>query len=112
MYRINCKYPQMYSQMNMQEDMIDKTCDNVSGCCDVDECACGFEEEVFPACPVYGQCYVPNQRLNDVFKPCSGLDAGTIFPELVSPYIAGQSMMENEYLKSRRMEECGCGRYE
>ena len=42
--------------------------------------------------PMLGQSYVPYQYMDKTFKPCVGLKMGTIFPELVSPYVPGQSM--------------------
>ena len=72
-------------------------------------CECGFDEEasVFPSNPMLGQSYVPIQEMNKTFTPCCGLKMGTIFPELVSPYVPGQSMAEIEYL--RRTNEIGEG---
>ena len=75
-------------------------------------CDCGFDEDpvsnVFPANPMLGQSYVPLQEMDRTFTPCCGLKMGTIFPELVSPYIAGQSMAENDYLRGANEigEEC------
>lgn len=74
-------------------------------------CSCGFDEEpvsnMFPSNPMLGQSYVPLQEMNRTFTPCCGLKMGTIFPELVSPYMPGQSMAENDYL--RRNNEIGEG---
>ena len=58
--------------------------------------------------PMYGQSYVPVQQMNKVFKPAVGLNNGTIFPELVSPYCPNQSLQEIEYLKSRNTIGEGC----
>lgn len=68
---------------------------------------CGFKEEpcVFPENPMLAQSYVPVQQLENTFTPRCGLKMGTIFPELVSPYLPGQSMREIEYLKNAK-EEC------
>ena len=38
-------------------------------------------------------------EMDKTFKPCIGLEQGTIFPELVSPYSPGDSMKEIEYLR-------------
>ena len=38
--------------------------------------------------------------MNDTFKPDIGLRMGSIFPELISPYEAGDSMQEIEYLRN------------
>ncbi|MBR1803222.1 MAG: spore coat associated protein CotJA [Clostridia bacterium] len=72
--------------------------------------SCGFHEEeemnVFPENPMLAQSYVPIQQMNNTFTPHCGLKMGTIFPELVSPYMPGQSMAEIEYLSNcNRMEE-------
>lgn len=76
----------------------------------MDSCSCGFEEEfnVFPENPVYGQSYVPIQRINQTFKPEIGLKNGTIFPELVSTYYPNQSIEEIEYLKLNNTIGEGC----
>jgi len=73
------------------------------------DCECGFGEEpsAFPSNPMLAQSYVPIQEMNKTFTPCCGLKMGTIFPELVSPYVPGQGMAENEYL--RRVNEIGEG---
>ena len=61
-------------------------------------CSCGFDEEpvsnMFPSNPMLGQSYVPLQEMDKTFTTCCGLKMGTIFPELVSPYMPGQSMAE------------------
>lgn len=95
----------------MQDDMIEKQCDNVVSYVDMqDTCACGFDEErdVFPENPMLAQSYVPYQYMDKTFKPCVGLKMGTIFPELVSPYISGQSMKEIEYIKCTNNIGKGC----
>lgn len=76
----------------------------------MNSCSCGFEEEfnVFPENPVYGQSYVPIQRINQTFKPEIGLKNGTIFPELVSTYYPNQSIEEIEYLKLNNTIGEGC----
>lgn len=88
------------------------SCDCSCGCnnmVDNNCCECGFGEEpsVFPSNPMLGQSYVPIQEMNETFTPCCGLKMGTIFPELVSPYVPGQSMAEIDYL--RRTNEIGEG---
>ncbi|MCI9177956.1 MAG: spore coat associated protein CotJA [Clostridia bacterium] len=74
------------------------------------DCGCGFDEEpsVFPLNPMLAQSYVPIQEMDKTFTPCCGLKMGTIFPELVSPYMPGQSMREIEYLKSTNEIKEGC----
>jgi len=46
--------------------------------------------------------------MDKTFKPCVGLKMGTIFPELVSPYMPGQSMKEIEYLEETNKIGEGC----
>ena len=95
---------------DLQNDMLEKQCSNVNSYEDYSNgCDCGFEEEysVFPEDPMLAQSYVPYQYMDKTFKPCVGLKMGTIFPELVSPYVPGQSMAEMEYI--RRTNEIGKG---
>ena len=97
----------------MQNDIMEKQCDNVVSYEDAyDGCQCGFEEEdnVFPENPMLGQSYVPIQYMDKTFKPCVGLKMGTIFPELVSPYMPGQSMNEIEYLAATNTVKEGCNK--
>ena len=72
----------------------------------------GFDEEpnVFPDNPMLGQSYVPIQYMDRTFKPCIGLKMGTIFPELVSPYCAGQSMQQIDYIRSTNEIGKGCNK--
>ncbi len=74
-----------------------------------DKCACGFNDQsAFPENYMYGQSYVPIQYINTTFKPTVALKMGTLFPELVSPYEAGQSMAENEYIRNATANEGRC----
>ena len=57
-----------------------------------------------------GQSYVTIQYMDKTFKPCVGLKMGTIFPELVSPYMPGQSMNEIEYLAATNTVKEGCNK--
>lgn len=105
-----------YQRCNQNTDNCDKyedICDDMNYCdCnyDYDACECGFDEEPspFPTNYMYGQSYVPIQMMNKTFTPEVGLKMGTIFPELVSPYMPGQSMAEIEYLKKRNEIGEGC----
>lgn len=63
-------------------------------------CSNSNSTPAFPDNYLYGHAYTPNQRLENVFLPEIGLNNGTIFPELVSPYSPGQSMDFINYLKS------------
>lgn len=62
------------------------------------------ENNLFPNKVLYGNAYVPNQKLRNVFSPEEGLRKGTMFPELVSMYNPCQSMEVIEYLKENRGE--------
>ena len=103
------------SQCHNKDDL-ETMCNNTCSCPEMNynnDCECGFEEEemdVFPSNPMLAQSYVPFQYMEDTFRPCVGLDNGTIFPELVSPYMPGQSMAEIEYLKRRNTIGEGCNK--
>ena len=79
---------------------------NMMGSC----CDCGFDEpsSPFPTNPMLAQSYVPIQEMSQTFTPHCGLRMGTIFPELVSPYVPCQSMAEIEYLKQSNEIGEGC----
>ncbi len=92
-------------------DLIDDTCECVQNTIDVqDVCECGFDEEdnLFPSNPMFAQSYVPWQTMDKTFTPCVGLKMGTIFPELVSPYMPGQSMEEIEFIRRTNKIGKGC----
>lgn len=97
-------------------NVLEDKCDNVCTCeyeeCDTNECECGFDEDyemsVFPENPMLAQSYVPWQYMDKTFKPCVGLKMGTIFPELVSPYMPCQSMRTLEYLEAANTIGEGC----
>ena len=54
---------------------------------------------VFPENYLYGHAYTPNQTLENTYVPEVGLQNGSIFPELISPYTPGQSIDFIEYLR-------------
>lgn len=100
---------------DMQNEIMEDKCSDINnGCCSqsnyMDCCECGFDEEynVFPENPMLGQSYVPMQIMDRTFKPGVGLKMGTIFPELVSPYMPGQSMLENQYIAETNTIKEGC----
>ncbi len=98
---------------NKDEDIIDDTCDYVQNVMDTsDSCECGFDDEnnVFPRNPMYAQSYVPWQTMDKTFIPSVGLKMGTIFPELVSPYMPGQSMEEIEFIRNANKIGEGCNK--
>ena len=118
-YYRGCKYHTSNNQA------IENICDDVGiaaeyndmpyNCCcqdDSTDCNCGFDEGInlFPDNPMLAQSYVPIQYMDKTFIPCCGLKMGTIFPELVSPYRAGQSMEEIAYLRARNEIGEGCNR--
>lgn len=53
----------------------------------------------FPENYLYGHAYTPNFVLNNTYIPEVGLENGSIFPELISPYSPGQSIDFIEYLR-------------
>lgn len=102
----NCGYNNNYNNEYMQE-----ACSDVANYNNMyDSCACGFDEEenLFPENPMFGQSYVPFQTMDQTFIPCVGLKMGTIFPELVSPYMPGQSQKEIEYIRNTNQIKEGC----
>ena len=95
----------------LQDDILETKCNNVSSCDNYeDNCGCGFDEEksMFSDNPMLAQSYVSIQYMDKTFKPCVGLKMGTIFPELVSPYVPGQSMKEIDYLRKTNKIGKGC----
>lgn len=122
MYTKQYKGCSCYQNSNQEaentSDTIDSTTEYRNMSCDCgcnvmnNDCSCGFDEDInlFPNNPMLAQSYVPIQYMDKTFKPCYGLKKGTIFPELVSPYVAGQSMEEINYLKLRNEIGEGCNR--
>ncbi len=58
---------------------------------------------VFPENYLYGYAYTPIQYMNRTLTPEAGLENGSLFPELVSPYTPGQSIDFIEYLRNGGM---------
>lgn len=54
----------------------------------------------FPENYLYGHAYTPNQTMNRTYEPGIGLENGTIFPELVSPYYPDQSIDFINFLRN------------
>ena len=97
----------------MNKEYYEGHCSNVENTLGTyDDCECGFGNSYnpFPENPVLGQSYVPIQIMNNTFKPNIGLKMGTIFPELVSPYMPGDSMKQIEYIKSTNKIGEGCNK--
>ena len=97
--------------------VIEDKCDDVCPYTDQEEtndCAGGFDEEyelsVFPENPMLAQSYVPWQYMDKTFKPCVGLKMGTIFPELVSPYMPCQSMRTLDFIEATNTIGKGCNK--
>lgn len=112
-----CMYNKYQNDSNeIENDMIETECKNMNSQCSneeyMDYCECGFDEEgsLFPENPMLGQSYVPIQYMGKTFKPNVGLKMGTIFPELVSPYMPCQSMRENEYIAQTNSIKEGCNK--
>ena len=113
------RYKKCYCMNNNSCDtnnsVIEDKCDDVCPYTDYEEtndCACGFDEEyelsVFPENPMLAQSYVPWQYMDKTFKPCVGLKMGTIFPELVSPYMPCQSMRTLDFIEATNTIGKGC----
>ena len=106
------------SVCNTDNNVIEDKCNDVCPCnyeeCEKDMCECGFDEEyemgVFPENPMLAQSYVPWQFMDKTFLPCIGLKMGSIFPELVSPYMPGQSMDEIEFIRNANTIGKGCNK--
>lgn len=98
------------------EDAFEDSCDDVANLSNFfseeDSCECGYDQgmPVFPNNAVLAQSYVPYQYMDRTFKPCVGLKMGTIFPELVSPYMPCQSIEEIEFIKATNEIGKGCNR--
>lgn len=98
---------------DLQEEVLEDKCENINSYENYnDDCSCGFDEEynIFPETPSLAQSYVPYQYMNKTFKPCVGLKMGTIFPELVSPYVPCQSMEEINYIRKTNAIGKGCNK--
>lgn len=114
--RRNCRCKKCYASNTcpkFNDDVLEDACDDVEAISNCDNgCGCGFEEEesVFPTNPMLGQSYVPWQVMDKTFKPCIGLKMGTIFPELVSPYVPCQSIEEIEFIKCKNQIGEGCNK--
>ena len=113
-----CMNNSSYNTSNASDNLIEDKCNNLcsNNCCDeiTDNCECGFDEEyemgVFPENPMLAQSYVPIQYMDKTFKPCVGLKMGTIFPELVSPYVPGQSMEQIRMIENMNTIGKGCNK--
>ena len=118
---MNCRCKKCFCMNNnsphcVNQNMLEISCSKQTCPCSITNynknCNCGFDDEeelnVFPENPMLAQSYVPIQYMDETFRPCIGSDNGTIFPELVSPYQAGDSMKEIEYLRKTNNIGEGC----
>lgn len=112
--RCNCQKRCLSNYSNYTDDLMEDTCNNTDNTISNydDDCDCGFDEEesVFPTNPMFGQSYVPWQTMDRTFRPCVGLKMGTIFPELVSPYVPCQSIEEIEFIRATNTIKEGCNK--
>ena len=110
-WNCNCMW---VNQNDNCDDKYETKCSNVANEREGynDNCMCGFDEEenLFPTNPMFGQSYVPWQRMKKTFVPEVGLRMGTIFPELVNPYCPGQGMEEIKYIEQTNTIGKGCNR--
>ncbi len=110
-YCMNNEYKNLETNNNCQ--IMEERCNNINSYeNDTNDCNCGFDEEynVFTQNPMLAQSYVPWQYMDRTFKPCVGLKMGTIFPELVSPYMPCQSMRTNEFIRNSNKIGKGCNK--
>ncbi len=110
-YCMNNNYKNDINQL--QNEIIEDKCSQVASYENYsDDCSCGFDEgyNVFPENPMLAQSYVPIQYMDRTFKPNVGLKMGTIFPELVSPYIPCQSMEEINFIRQTNKIGKGCNK--
>lgn len=115
----NRRYRNCCCQKNYDQNIIETACNDCGVTADYytakknNACDCGFEEQiesVFPQNPMLAQSYVPIQTMNKTFTPCVGLRMGTIFPELVSPYMPCQSVEEIAFIKAMNTIGEGCNK--
>ena len=71
--------------------------------------SCEMQQDIIEN-PMLAQSYVPFQYMDKTFKPCVGLKMGTIFPELVSPYVPCQSMEEINFIRESNEIGKGCNK--
>ncbi len=114
--KCSCMNNNYQNNSNDLEEVMETSYQNTNSSCNnneyVDCCECGFDEEynVFPENPMLAQSYVPYQYMDKIFKPCVGLKMGTIYPELVSPYMPCQDMREMEYIEATNTIKEGCNK--
>ena len=113
MQKRSCQCCKNMCNNNDSQNIIEDTCDYLQDEKNMyDSCECGFDEEdkTFPKNPMLAQSYVPWQVMDKTFVPEVGLKMGTIFPELVSPYMPGDSMKQIEFIKKMNKIGEGCNK--
>ena len=114
----NCRCRKCCHKNYCNEQVIEDACEyagvaaEYDNCDNYDNCSCGFEDEFnpFPENPMLAQSYVPWQVMDKTFVPNVGLRMGTIYPELVRPYMPGQSMAEIAYIEATNEIKEGCNK--
>lgn len=87
------------NQNNNCSNMYSNTCRNNNCSCMYSNICQNTNANAFPENYLYGHAYTPVQTLNNTFNPEIGLQNGSIFPELISPYSPGQSIDFIEFLR-------------
>lgn len=107
MRRCNCRCNSCSRNCNSNDSNNNNSncrCRNNSSNCNCNMYENGFSQNnAFPENYLYGYAYTPNQCMNRTFTPEVGLENGSLFPELVSPYSPGQSIDFIEYLRNGGM---------
>ena len=102
----------MNNNLQCNPNQLETSCNHICNTTNyTDSCECGFEDDeidVFPSNPMLAQSYVPIQYMDNTFKPCVGLENGTIFPELVSSYMPCDSMRDIEFIRKTNKIGEGC----
>lgn len=102
--RCNSRNMNYNSNYNLNNNCECRNCNtNSSNTCNCNMYTSQQNNNAFPENYLYGYAYTPNQCMGTTFTPENGLQNGTIFPELVSPYSPGQSIDFIEYLRNGGM---------
>lgn len=103
MRRCNCRCNSRYMNYNSNNNCRCRNCNtnNSNNCgCNMYANETSQNNSIFPENYLYGYSYTPNSCMGRTFTPEVGLENGTIFPELVSPYSPGQSIDFIEFLRN------------
>lgn len=106
MRRCNCRCNSRCMNCNSNNSCRCRNCNtnNTNSCgCNMYENETSSNNNAFPENYLYGYAYTPNSCMGRTYTPECGLENGTIFPELVSPYSPGQSIDFIEYLRNGGM---------